>query len=242
MLSNVADYCDESSLAYRLRRRRFGVFLKLLDALPRPVSILDVGGTESFWQMMGLGDDADVEVTLLNLGVYETTSPHIISVEGDARDLSRYDDGEFDVVFSNSVIEHVGTFDDQMQMAREIRRVGRSYFVQTPNRYFPIEPHFQFPCMQFLPLWMQVRLLCSFPIGAYPRATSRDEAHRWAAEFRLLSRRQFQKMFPQARLLRERLYGLTKSFMAVYYDEAMAHANSTSQPADEDVAVGASGC
>lgn len=227
MLGTAADYTDQASVAYRLRRRRFGAFLQLLDKLPRPVSILDVGGTESFWQMMGIGEIDDVDITLLNLGHYETCTPHISCVAGDARDLSRYEDGQFDVVFSNSVIEHVGTFDDQLAMADEVRRVGRSYFVQTPNFYFPIEPHFQFPCMQFLPLGLQVQLLCRFPIGAYPRATSQEEAYRWASEFRLLTAGQFRKLFPDAQIIRERYFGLTKSFMAVHLCEHPQHPSAS---------------
>jgi hypothetical protein len=216
MRCSWADYTNPQSLAYRLRRRRFGRFLELLDPLPRPVSILDVGGTETFWQMMGLDEQTGVDVTLLNVFPCPTATPHVTSVVGDGCDLSCYDDGAFDVVFSNSVIEHVGSFDNQRRMAGEIRRVGRSYFVQTPNRYFPIEPHFQFPCFQFLPRRWQVKLLRSRSIGWYPPAESDEQAAAWASEIRLLTRRELGRLFPEAKLVAERYWGLAKSYVAIH--------------------------
>ena len=60
-----------------------------------------------------------------------------------------FKDKSFDAVFSNSVIEHVGTFEDQKMMANEVIRVTNFYFIQTPNLYFPIEPHFLVPFFQF---------------------------------------------------------------------------------------------
>jgi hypothetical protein len=190
----------------------------LLDQLPRPVSILDVGGTETFWQSMGIGELADVSVSLLNIAPCETNTPNTTSLVGDGCDLSRFDDGGFDVVFSNSVIEHVGTWEHQQRMAGEIRRVGRSYFVQTPNFYFPIEPHFQFPCFQFLPLRLRVKLLRSRPIGWYPQAECNEQAAAWANEIRLLSRREFARLFPEARIVAERYWCLAKSYMAIHLD------------------------
>jgi hypothetical protein len=215
-----ADFTDRNSLAYRLRRRRFGRFLEVLDRLPRPLSILDVGGTETFWQMMGIEELGDVSVTLLNLFPVDCRTPEIISAVGDGCDLSPYDDQSFDVAFSNSVIEHVGDWRKQQRMAAEIRRVGRGYFVQTPNRYFPIEPHFQFPCFQFLPRRLKVKLLRSRPIGWYPQAESDEQAGAWADEIRLLSRRELAALFPEAKIVAERFYGLAKSYMAVHLSAA----------------------
>lgn len=77
---------------------------------------------------------------------------NISSVSGDATDLREYEDKSFNLVFSNSVIEHVGDFTAQRKMAKEMMRVGKHCYLQTPNRYFPLEPHFLFPCFQFLPI------------------------------------------------------------------------------------------
>ena len=100
------------------------------------------------------------------------------------------------------MIEHVGGYTDQQRMAGEIRRVGRRYFVQTPNRYFPIEPHFLFPGFQFLPESARRRLWrLGMPRTPYEAIELLD-----AAELR--------ELFPDAVILRERAAGLTKSLIA----------------------------
>lgn len=144
MLKKIADNRDENSLAVQFRRKRFAFFLSLLSQLNRPVSILDVGGAESYWKTMGIDHHAQVFVTLLNLTEENVSLPNVKSIVGDARAL-HFGDRSFDVVFSNSVIEHVGSFQDQLQMAGEVQRVGIRYFIQTPNKSFPLEPHFLFP-------------------------------------------------------------------------------------------------
>jgi hypothetical protein len=214
LLADKADFSQTDSLARRLRGKRFALFEQLIAPLAKPLSILDVGGTQDFWQAMGYGDRDDLHLTLLNVEEKATSAPHITSVAGDARDLSQYESGDFDVVFSNSVIEHVGTFLDQRSMADEIRRVGRRYFVQTPNRYFPIEPHFLFPCFQFLPERLQIFLLGHFRLGTYDIVRDREEARELVREIRLLTLREFRRLFPGAKIHRERLLGLTKSFIA----------------------------
>ena len=116
-LKKLVDNSDADSLATRMRRRRFDFFLSLLDHVKRPARILDVGGTQDFWESMGRGNLGDLRVTLLNLEAQPVSGSNFESVAGDARDLGRYADGSFDVVFSNSVIEHLGpSFADQQLM------------------------------------------------------------------------------------------------------------------------------
>ena len=218
MLKAVGDNSNPHSLANTMRRKRFAFFLSLLNAIPRPVQILDVGGEQQFWRMMGLETLRGVQVTLLNLRRETVTEGgHFESVVGDARDLSRYESQSFDVVFSNSVIEHLGPdFDDQRRMANEVRRVGKRYFVQTPNRYFPIEPHFLTPGFQFLPLRVRTWLVSHFSIGWYPRIREEAAARREVESIVLLTRRQLCDLFPEALIYEERIAGLTKSFVAYH--------------------------
>ena len=150
MLPQFADNRDPNSLASRMRAMRNAQFKSLLDSLPRPLKILDVGGSHMVWETIGLVDQPDVHITILNLEQEECRYKNVHSVVGDARDMRGFHGCQFDIVYSNSVIEHVGNMEQMVRMASEVRRVGRRYFVQTPNRYFPIEPHFVFPMFQFL--------------------------------------------------------------------------------------------
>jgi SAM-dependent methyltransferase len=211
MFGGIADNRDEQSLAVQFRRKRFAFFQSLLSRLKRPVHILDVGGVEDYWKMMRMNDD-QVFITLLNLTQENVTAPHMTSMVGDARRL-QMDDNSFDVVFSNSVIEHVGTFQDQLQMAREVCRVGKRYFVQTPNKYFPLEPHFLFPFFQFLPFGLQATLLQHFNLGWFQKVPDLQKAREIVESIRLLDRREFTSLFPRAAFYEEKAIGITKSFV-----------------------------
>jgi hypothetical protein len=212
--AQTADFRNPQSLSRRLRSKRFAFFEKLIAPLVKPLRVLDVGGTEDFWQALGFGDRDDMWVTLLNVTAVATSSPQFVSIAGDARDLSQFKRREFEVVFSNSVIEHVGDLHEQKRMADEVQRVGKRYFVQTPNRYFPIEPHFLFPWFQFLPEAVQIYLLGRFRLGTYDIVTDREHARELVREIRLLSLAEFESLFPVASIYRERLLGMTKSFVA----------------------------
>jgi hypothetical protein len=215
LLKRFVDNSDPDSLATRMRRRRFNFFLSLLDHVKRPARILDVGGTQDFWESMELAKIGDLRVTLLNVEKQPVSGSSFESVAGDARDLSRYADGSFDVVFSNSVIEHLGPgFADQQLMADEIRRVAQRYFVQTPNRHFPIEPHFLTPGFQFLPISARVWAATRFDLGWYKKFADRDAARREVESISLLTERQMHRLFPGALIYKEKFLGLTKSFVA----------------------------
>ncbi len=209
-----ADNRRPDSLANRFRRQRFQFFQSLLEPLPRPLRILDVGGKEDYWRQMGALADPGLEVALLNLGSESAPANELPLITGDARDMSGLDDGEFDVVFSNSVIEHLGNRADQQRMAAEVRRVGARYFVQTPNRWFPIEPHFFFPGFQFLPLAARVALVRRFALGYHEALPERDQALRAVTEIRLLGTSELRELFPGAGIYRERVLGMTKSLTA----------------------------
>lgn len=212
MLEKIADNRDENSLAVQFRRRRFAFFRSLLLQVERPVHILDIGGTEAYWKIMGLDDD-QIFVTLLNLTHNKVTLPRLSSMIGDARSI-QITDNSFDVVFSNSVIEHVGAYQDQLRMASEVRRVGKRYFVQTPNRHFPLEPHFLFPFFQFLPLKVRIWLLQNFSLGWFGKTQNPQKVREIIESIRLLSRPEFVALFPNASIYEEKILGLTKSFVA----------------------------
>ena len=218
MLLKFANNGDPNSWASRLRWKRTK---QLLDMIPpgTPTRILDVGGTEHFW--MNLYADAntipcDIAITIVNI-IPPTTSQHpqIKTLAGDARDLSGFQTEEFDVCFSNSVIEHVGTLLDQKRMAAEIRRVAKRYFVQTPYRYFPIEPHFHVLGWAQMPVPVRIAMHRHFDLGWMNAQPDYALAKADVEQIRLLNIREVRALFPDARLVTEQLGPLLKSLIAI---------------------------
>lgn len=216
MFGKIYDNRQEGSWSSNLRNHRLNLFKSLLATIETPIKILDVGGTFDFWNNSGLISSAqNIQLTILNMSSIEIDSGHqnIKAVVGDARNMQQFTDGEFDVVFSNSVIEHVGSYRDQEMMAKEIVRVSKRYFIQTPNLYFPIEPHFVFPFFQFLPRELKFWLVTHFKLGWYDRATDNQKAWDLVNEVRLLTKDEFKSIFPNAAIYQEKVLGLTKSFI-----------------------------
>ncbi|SRR5579875_2085059 len=201
------------ALQTKIRKRRFEFFKSFIASFPRPLSILDVGGTPEFWEKMEFIRD-DINVVIYNLSSFEIAHPSLRSVIGDARNIQEFKDQEFDIVFSNSVIEHVGTYEQQRQMAEEVRRTGKRYFVQTPNRFFPIEPHVLLPFFQFFPFRFKVFILTHLRSPWGWKISSREEAVQYVNEIRLLTEKEMRKLFPDARIYKEKFLGFTKSFIA----------------------------
>ena len=181
------------SISLRSRQRKLRL---LLDEL-RPTaetSVLDVGADE-----LGFGEDDGCgtmnffeehypwpeRITALGLHDgegFRARYPDIRYVRGDACALP-FDDGAFDIVFSNAVIEHVGGRERQRLLVSEAIRVGRRVFITTPNRRFPVEVHTRLPLVHWLPDPLAHR--------AY-RATGKE----FATDLHLLTRRSFESLFP----------------------------------------------
>lgn len=215
IIQRMSDPSRLGSLAHRFRQGRAAFFSKLLDGVQRPIRLLDVGGTESFWETMGFLDPLGIDITICNV-TPQSPCQHegIRFVEADACDLHIFADREFDVVFSNSVIEHVGDMSRCRSMASEVQRVGKRYFVQTPNRRFPIDPHFPFPFFQFLPVAVRALLLQQLPLAWVGRIRDPGHAREVAQSVRLLDAEELRELFPGCLLYREKLFGISKSFIA----------------------------
>ena len=215
LLSLTLDNSNPRSLASRLRRRRFRIVEAELAPLAAPARVLDVGGTAGFWRSLSR-DLADLELTVVNADPSHAAVGSVTVQPGDARAMPEFAAGSFDLVFSNSVIEHVGDLADQQAMADEVRRIGRRWVVQTPCRWFPIEPHFLFPYFNLLPLAAQVFLLQHLRLGWAKRPIAdHDAAVAKARSVRLVPLRDLRRMFPDADIRRERVLGLTKSYVLV---------------------------
>ena len=184
-------------LASRARRRRYETFARA-TALRPDDRILDIGCGALGLRVL---DDEHEIVGLDRVEQPGYSGPRVGFIRGDALAMP-VADGEFDVAFCNSLIEHLAP-DDRPRLAAEVRRVARRYFVQTPNRFFPIEPHVLLPFFQFLPARWQRRL--------WRFGVARGEYEQTL----LLDRKELSRLFPDARILRERLGPFTKSLMAV---------------------------
>ncbi len=202
------------SLAYRLRGARFRFVRAMIGELDPGAPILDVGGTTDYWNTMGHRDPSH-PIVLLNKTKESSSCPSITAMTGDARDLSRFADGSFALVHSNSTLQYMTSFDDQRRMASEIRRVGLSYYVQAPSFWFPLETHFLFPAFQWLPERIQIALAMKFALGWYERQTSLTAARALVRSIRLVTRAELSALFPDATIITERYFGWTKSYVAL---------------------------
>ncbi|GAB4065815.1 hypothetical protein GCM10028777_16540 [Angustibacter speluncae] len=221
-----AGVAPSGSLLRRLRRRLRPYFDSRRDDTFRQVfpdeayrTVLDVGGRPETWDR--IAPHADVLVVNINFppeGVPEGTRARLVL--GDGRDLS-YADDQFDLAYSNAVIEHVGDLADQLRMADEMRRVGRAIWCQTPNRWFPVEPHLIGPLVHWLPErlrgsllgWFLVRFVTAW---GWTHRPDRAQVAEFVASIRLMSRREVQRAFPDCEIRTERVLGvLPKSFIAV---------------------------
>lgn len=190
----------------RTRNRRMRALCRIMG-IREGMSVLDLGGQPMIWESV----DTPLDITILNLpgiAVQEFESRHRIRyVEGDACNVTEFGERRFDIVFSNSVIEHVGPPDKQAEFAREVRRLGRSYWVQTPCKWFPVEPH----CG--MPLWW-----------FYPASLRRYFIERWRLKLpgwtemvegtRVLTKSDLKRLFPGASIQVEFDAGIPKSYIA----------------------------
>lgn len=212
----MADMTDKTN---SFRRRRTELFLKLVDpilAKKGEVRILDVGGTIGYWRTLEtLLGGRNLRFTVVNLGGEPRDEGRFAIRAGDACNLAEYADDSFDIVHSNSVIEHVGQWVEMRRMANEVRRLAPTYFLQTPNMWFPIEAHFSLPFIHWLPEQMRAAILYA-PKGKFvPRDAPYDAAIEMVQRVNLLSRSQMARLFPDAELVPERVMGLAKSWIAI---------------------------
>jgi hypothetical protein len=195
------------------RRRRMDAFFTTLG-VTADSSVLDVGGTADTWTDLAVRP----KVTLLNMpraGVGPEAGFSAVGADGCRLPFANR---SFDVIFSNSVIEHVGSPARQKAFADEVRRVGCSYWVQTPNYWFPVEAHLLTPAVHFLPKSWQRAVLTRGSVWEWLERPSPDRRDFYIEhclnELYLLTAGELCRLFPDCRLLRERSAGLTKSLIA----------------------------
>jgi len=201
----------KNSLGNRFREKRFNFFLKKFDSLNKPITLLDIGGKINFWENRGLAGNNDYKITVLNIEKEKSNYSNINCLIGDATNLNQFNNKSFDIVHSNSVIEHLYNFENQKKMASEIMRVGQKYIVQTPNKYFFIEPHYLLPFFQFIPNKLKYYILTKTKLSRLKK-WDKNFAKQYIKEIRLLSEKEMKTLFPKSKIYFEKFLGMNKSF------------------------------
>lgn len=201
------------------RQKRFARFLGTVDRTAvsgRAVRVLDLGGRTDYWETLKpLWQDRRLDITIVNMDDPEMgTSAGYRLINGNACNLPQLADNSFDVVHSNSVIEHVGKWANMAAMAREARRLAPHHFIQTPNFWFPLEPHFRTLFIHWYPQPLQAALLMRKTRG-FHSVRDYDDAMLRVQGIRLLTRSEMQHLFPDSEIQRERVGPLVKSLIAV---------------------------
>ena len=182
------------------RKKRIRYFIEELN-INGSEKILDIGGEFYFWEQLEFIKD----ITLINLHKSKENE-RIKSIEYDGTTLP-FDDNTFDIVFSNSTIEHVGDFNKQKLFALEVERVGRKHFIQVPSYWFIFEPHAQIPFFQFLPDSLKKAV-----ITYYNRSTYSVEE---LVSIRLLKKSEIKSLFPHSKIVTERFCLMPKSYYII---------------------------
>jgi hypothetical protein len=211
-----------ASVARLTRGRRQRRFLEQFPQLAQ-MRVLDLGGAAGTWLEL---DAHPAEVVLLNIPWVADRQENEIAaagvsewmraVGGDACDPPpELREQQFDLVFSNSVIEHVGGYERRRLFAKWTRELGEHYWMQTPNRNFPVEPHWLFPWFQFLPPAARAWVTGWWPLGNFTRLREKPYRERlWnVLEIELVSLAELKLHFPDGEIQRERLGPLTKSYV-----------------------------
>lgn len=181
----------------------------------RRTRVLDLGGSVYFWELAKNENLPVPQVTVLNIHPGPSGLPSQINwLVGDARETS-LKNLSFDIVFSNSLIEHLGNLESQTKCANEVRRLAPSYFIQTPSKWFFMEPHFLTPFTHWLPNPVRRRLGPRATLWGWRTRATRPEYEARLEEIRLLDIGEMRELFPDARVVGERWMGTVKSIVAI---------------------------
>lgn len=195
-------------LQEKSRKSKFELFVKALKPTSQ-TRILDLGcGKGTFLEQMYPYKQkiTGLDISDYNIRKFKRKHPTIKIRKGNAKNL-QFKDKSFDIVFSNAVIEHVGNLSEQIKYANEVKRVGKKYFITTPNKWFPFEPHYRLPLFQFVPKSIQKFLTNHFSIGNYKKGEWED--------INLLSTTHLKKLFPEASIIKQRVTFLSETLIVI---------------------------
>lgn len=194
--------------------------------MKRPLEIVDLGGTVAFWARWGIGAEDGMRITLINNHHIDPTNrgstnpfPFIADRLADATALSKDDFRGYDLVFSNSFLEHLESPSAQARLAGAIVESGTAYFIQVPNKGSPVDPHFPSPFVPFFALypdWLRARILTVGAFGSGSRSPSLAEARTRMRYYNPIGRRELEALFPNAAITMEKPFGVPTSLLATH--------------------------
>jgi hypothetical protein len=228
MKSDPNNANSTSAKARAMRARLFGSLVERVvarDPMRGRVRILDIGGTVNFWRLNAVYMPASLieSIEVVNIPPVDEEDVviegiRIIAYGGDALDVKTLRASQYDIVHSNSVIEHVGNLSDQKLFADIVRKISRHHFIQTPCLWFPIEPHFYFPFFALLPLWLRTALFQHFRLGFMGIERDWLQSRIRCEATRLMTRRELRHVFPGSECLPEFMFCMVKSWMVTNMD------------------------
>jgi hypothetical protein len=200
-----------SSVGGRLREERARWLAETFPDLTE-MSVIDLGGRVITWLRAPVRPK---HVHVINMEPSRVDIPEWAEFDvGDACALPAHvARRRYDLVFSNSLIEHVGGHERRERFADTVRQLSDAYWVQTPYRYFPVEPHWMAPGAQFLPVAMRAQVVRRWPLS-YRRGQPQETALQAALEIELLDRSQLRYYFPDSLIRTETVFGIPKSLIA----------------------------
>lgn len=209
IVSKIVDPDHPYSLTHRIRQKRTEEFKRTFPDLA-DMRVLDLGGTAVSWRVNGLRARS---VTIVNLD--EVGDPQEDWLEYVRGDACAGGFGKFDLVFSNSLMEHLGGHTRRRQFADVVRESAPSWWIQTPYRYFPIEPHWVFPGFQFMPFRTRVFISQHWSMLHMPAEKDRTSAEELVASVELISASEMRSYFPNSQIWFERIAGVPKSIVSL---------------------------
>ena len=195
----TSPYSFQEPVRRFFRKRRLKGFL---ERFAKCRTIVDIGGDHNLWTLIG----RKAGVIVLNLWAPPERNgiPYVLS---DGCQLP-FRDQSIDLAFSNSAIEHVGSFESQTRFAAEMLRVGREVYCQTPCRLFPIDPHLSAFFLHWLPrTFLTPTVLRYFTFNGWLLGRPYEYDVSW------LPKRKLRQIFPGCTIKTERFLGLPKSFI-----------------------------
>lgn len=194
-------------LFFRTKRmRKFNEMFHIKNS----TRIIDIGGTPFNWSLIPIKPD----ILIVNIFYPKSKLPDYKYIVADGKNLP-FKDFSFDIAYSNSVIEHLYTKNNQVNFSDEIRRVGKQYYVQTPNKKFPVEPHYLTLFIHYFTRQLQKKLLRYLSVWGWITKPSKAQINKLVDEINLLSADEMKVLFPDATISFEKALFLNKSIIAI---------------------------